>query len=127
MVYLVGNEGSQRISVPSSRGLGRRPLKAVTPVRIRSGLPSTTERADHQGLLFPRFAPAPPLIAGRWGGQPVMLGWPFSRWPVKRRDQAESALLVTVKSYQPLETKAEVRSPDQLPPAVTAWVCEPLV
>jgi hypothetical protein len=26
------------ISAPSSRGLGRRPLKAVTPVRIRSGL-----------------------------------------------------------------------------------------
>src|SRR5579859_3105007 len=25
-------------SAPSSRGLGRRPLKAVTPVRIRSGL-----------------------------------------------------------------------------------------
>src|SRR5690242_17083057 len=25
-------------TAPSSRGLGRRPLKAVTPVRIRSGL-----------------------------------------------------------------------------------------
>jgi hypothetical protein len=29
-------------SAPSSSGLGRRPLKAVAPVRIRSGLPSTT-------------------------------------------------------------------------------------
>ena len=29
---------SQHSTAPSSRGLGRRPLKAVTPVRIRSGL-----------------------------------------------------------------------------------------
>ncbi|MBC3842212.1 hypothetical protein GXW82_24455 [Streptacidiphilus sp. 4-A2] len=36
------------------------------------------------------------------GRQPVMLGVPVSRWPVKRRDQEESRLLVTVKSYQPL-------------------------
>jgi hypothetical protein len=28
---------------PSSRGLGRRPLKAVTPVRIRSGLPTNCQ------------------------------------------------------------------------------------
>src|SRR5271155_3024210 len=32
-------------SAPSSRGLGRRPLKAVTPIRIRSGLHSNTSRA----------------------------------------------------------------------------------
>src|SRR5271170_6643848 len=32
-------------SAPSSRGLGRRPLKAVTPVRIRSGLLRNTSRA----------------------------------------------------------------------------------
>ena len=39
MVYLAGDaEPSATISAPSSRGLGRRPLKAVTPVRIRSGL-----------------------------------------------------------------------------------------
>jgi hypothetical protein len=57
MVYLAGNErvpgkipdrvvtrflvcltGLDSLA-PSSSGLGRRPLKAVTPVRIRSGLP----------------------------------------------------------------------------------------
>jgi hypothetical protein len=33
---------------------------------------------------------------------PVMLGWPFSRWPVNRGDQELSLLTVTVTSYQPL-------------------------
>ena len=42
MVYLAGDaEPPAIISAPSSRGLGRRPLKAVTPVRIRSGLLGT--------------------------------------------------------------------------------------
>ena len=31
--------------VPSSRGLGRRPLKPETPVQIRSGLPGTPQEA----------------------------------------------------------------------------------
>lgn len=34
--------------------------------------------------------------------QPVTLAAPVSIWPVKRRDQDESPLTVTVKSYQPL-------------------------
>ena len=34
---------------PSSRGLGRRPLKAVTPVRIRSGLPT---KCQAKGLVL---------------------------------------------------------------------------
>ena len=39
MVFFAGDaEPPATISAPSSRGLGRRPLKAVTPVRIRSGL-----------------------------------------------------------------------------------------
>jgi hypothetical protein len=33
-----------------------------------------------------------------------MLTWLFSRWPVYRRDHAESVLTVTVMSYQPLAT-----------------------
>ena len=42
MVCLAGDaEPPATISAPSSRGLGRRPLKAVTPVRIRSGLLET--------------------------------------------------------------------------------------
>ncbi len=35
---------SQHRTAPSSRGPGRRPLKAVAPVRIRSGLPTSTTR-----------------------------------------------------------------------------------
>ncbi len=33
-----GSSPSPRAKAPSSRGLGRRPLKAETPVQIRSGL-----------------------------------------------------------------------------------------
>jgi hypothetical protein len=44
MVFFAGDaEPSATISAPSSRGLGRRPLKAVTPVRIRSGLLGTRQ------------------------------------------------------------------------------------
>src|ERR1700749_2119226 len=40
-------------TVPSSSGLGRRPLKAVTPVRLRSGLPLQAVRINR--TAFPSF------------------------------------------------------------------------
>ena len=46
-------------SAPSSRGLGRRPLKAVTPVRIRSGLRYESPRNPHRVRGFFLSAPAP--------------------------------------------------------------------
>jgi len=53
-----------------------------------------------------------------------MLGRPFSRWPVYRRDHDVSVLTVIVKSYQPLDTSAEVTSADQVAPAATVCVAE---
>ena len=60
-------------TAPSSRGLGRRPLKAVTPVRIRSGLqlqncrPGTqfsVPRALRQGSQAPRHVDDHPRYRG---------------------------------------------------------------
>src|ERR1051326_1415686 len=87
MVYLAGNErvpgeipdrvvtAFSRVSLvgleslaPSSSGLGRRPLKAVTPVRIRSGLPqphSPTLRGGHRCL---RACPAARASGHRFNG-----------------------------------------------------------
>ena len=68
MVYLAGDaEPSVIISAPSSRGLGRRPLKAVTPVRIRSGLlirgRPLAESASRRprGFLHRGTPPGPPM------------------------------------------------------------------
>jgi hypothetical protein len=51
-----------------------------------------------------------------------MLVRPFSRCPVNRWDQEESALTVIVKSYQPLAVNAAVMSLDQVAPAATLSV-----
>ena len=56
MVFLAGDaEPPATISAPSSRGLGRRPLKAVTPVRIRSGLHSACSAGGATRLPLSRF------------------------------------------------------------------------
>ncbi len=58
---------------------------------------------------------APP----RADAQPVLLAAPLSRWPVKRRDQAESTFTVTVKSYQPSLFATTSKYAEALPPAAT--------
>ena len=50
-------------SAPSSRGLGRRPLKAVTPVRIRSGLHRRTSPPPGTPAPSASLAPPDPLPA----------------------------------------------------------------
>src|SRR5438309_11315431 len=55
-------------TAPSSRGLGRRPLKAVTPVRIRSGLlvlprPRTFTRSGVFALVRAGTRPAPGQVS----------------------------------------------------------------
>ena len=74
MVYLAGDaEPPATISAPSSRGLGRRPLKAVTPVRIRSGLHRTRALLAESASRRPRSItggrpPDPPVRASpAWG------------------------------------------------------------
>lgn len=58
-------EYSSALLAPSSSGLGRRPLKPVTPVRIRSGLPlpvTATHESGLQGKALPGFL----LSKGVW-------------------------------------------------------------
>jgi hypothetical protein len=62
MVFFAGDaEPPATISAPSSRGLGRRPLKAVTPVRIRSGLhqPRSAEALTRESAGRSLVASAP--------------------------------------------------------------------
>src|SRR5690348_8085206 len=96
---------SQDRTAPSSRGPGRRPLKAVAPVRIRSGLhpwhpsahPSGVSRGDF-ALSCPARTPAAsggdprpldrPPFGRPWAGRPSGGGRaPFGR----RRDQSFGA------------------------------------
>ena len=56
-------------TAPSSRGLGRRPLKAVTPVRIRSGLLITREGPDDRPV--PGVSSPPDMTSARLGTHPA--------------------------------------------------------
>ena len=62
---------------PSSRGLGRRPLKAVTPVRIRSGLPT---KCQANGLALVMSTTCVPGIPGTHHFQ-IFYGSSISAWP----------------------------------------------
>jgi hypothetical protein len=67
-----------------------RTCQHVVPRHTTNGLDASKESSS-------------PFLAVECGfAQPVTLAPPVSMWPVKRRDQAESVLTVTVKSYQPL-------------------------
>ncbi len=80
MVFLAGDaEPPATISAPSSRGLGRRPLKAVTPVRIRSGLHSACSAGGATRLPLSRFL----VCCG--GTTPTPPGAGFARGGVGRR------------------------------------------
>jgi hypothetical protein len=68
-----GREPAVPCSAPSSRGLGRRPLKAVTPVRIRSGLLLMVRPSFRD----PRFAL---LVAGETVNSIGAIGYGLA-WP----------------------------------------------
>src|SRR4029077_13499275 len=84
---------SKNSSAPSSRGLGRRPLKAVTPVRIRSGLhrhEAPARRKRGQGLRS--FTPGGPPPAPPGAGLR-----PASRW---LRPAGGGAVLNSVHGFE---------------------------
>ena len=65
------------LSAPSSSGLGRWPLKPVTPVRIRSGLPraSSTPRGEASSRPRPRHCAGTPRSPS--------LGWGRTAAPIR--------------------------------------------
>jgi hypothetical protein len=82
---------------PVSGGHGNAGVAPGPPPWVQGPSPPA---ASAPPLGFGRVGVARSLLGG--GGQPVMLGLPFSRCPAKRRRYSRWAPRVTVMSYQPL-------------------------
>ena len=79
-------------TAPSSSGLGRRPLKAVAPVRIRSGLPTST--STPRLLTWRNEGQGPCCVSGGVRSGPAVSGY---LCPIRARGAVSDGRLTAVR------------------------------